>query len=166
MEAARLATLDDAPVVEALMRRVTDELRVNRGGAVWYLRDAHPEPLDRFVQGALAVGSPTVVVLGTIDDVSVGYGMMSLETLHDGSRLAVISDLFVEPCARCVGVGEAIMGFLEAEARSAGAIGLDSIVLPGDRASKNFFETFGLKARAILVHRSLRDTDEGSGEGS
>ena len=29
-------------------------------------------------------------------------------------------------------------------------------VLPGMRDSKNFFETFGLVARAIVVHRSLR----------
>ena len=34
--------------------------------------------------------------------------------------------------------------------------GIGSTVLPGDRASKNFFESFGLVARAIAVHRDLR----------
>ena len=42
-----------------------------------------------------------------------------------------------------------------AHATAAGAIGVDALALPGDRATKNFFETFGLKARAIVVHLSL-----------
>jgi hypothetical protein len=48
---------------------------------------------------------------------------------------------------------------LVAHASDAGAIGIDALALPGDRATKNFFETFGLKARAIVVHRSLMATD-------
>ena len=36
-----------------------------------------------------------------------------------------------------------------------GAVGVDAIVLPGARDTKNFFETFGLKARALVVHRAL-----------
>jgi hypothetical protein len=28
--------------------------------------------------------------------------------------------------------------------------------MPGDRNTKNFFESFGLVARAITVHRDLR----------
>ena len=36
-----------------------------------------------------------------------------------------------------------------------GCFGVDSLALPGDRHSKNFFESFGLVARAIIVHRPL-----------
>ena len=36
-----------------------------------------------------------------------------------------------------------------------GSGGIDAIALPGDRATKNFFERFGLTARAIVVHRVL-----------
>jgi hypothetical protein len=39
--------------------------------------------------------------------------------------------------------------------RERGCIGVDSLALPGDRATKNFFESFGLVARAIIVHRRL-----------
>ena len=39
--------------------------------------------------------------------------------------------------------------------RSQGCIGVDSLALPGNRETKNFFESFGLVARAIVVHRSL-----------
>jgi len=34
-------------------------------------------------------------------------------------------------------------------------VGVDSLVLPGNRETKNFFESFGLVARAIVVHRAL-----------
>ncbi|MDH3754909.1 MAG: GNAT family N-acetyltransferase, partial [Acidimicrobiia bacterium] len=72
-----------------------------------------------------------------------------------GSRLAVLEQIYVLPEARGVGVGESIMGEVEAFAQSQGCIGIDSLALPGDRATKNFFETFGLVARAITVHRKL-----------
>jgi hypothetical protein len=36
-----------------------------------------------------------------------------------------------------------------------GCVGVDGLALPGNRATKNFFETFGLVARAIVVHRRL-----------
>ena len=39
-----------------------------------------------------------------------------------------------------------------------GCFGVDSLALPGDRHTKNFFESFGLVARAIIVHRSLSMT--------
>ena len=39
---------------------------------------------------------------------------------------------------------------------------MDSLALPGDRATKNFFETHGLVARAITVHRRLTDPPEPS----
>ena len=39
--------------------------------------------------------------------------------------------------------------------REKGCLGIDSVALPGDRATKNFFESFGLVARALRVHRPL-----------
>lgn len=48
-----------------------------------------------------------------------------------------------------------MVGFLIDHATVAGAIGVDSLALPGDRGTKNFFESFGLKARAIVVHRAI-----------
>ena len=39
--------------------------------------------------------------------------------------------------------------------------GIDAVALPGNRATKNFFERFGLTARALLVHRRLGDDQDG-----
>ena len=40
-------------------------------------------------------------------------------------------------------------------AKERGALAIQSVALPGDRATKNFFETHGMVARAIIVHRWL-----------
>lgn len=163
MDGARIATAADGPVVVELARRGIAELSANRGGDIWRRREAHAEPFDVDLTARCAhPGADDRAVVGTIDDTVVGYGLARLEDLHDGDRLAVVSDLYVEPEARGVGVGEAIMDLLVAWATEAGAIGIDALALPGDRHTKNFFETFGLTARAILVHRDLRPAGAGT----
>jgi GNAT superfamily N-acetyltransferase len=156
VEGARTATTADLSALERLVRQAATELQALRGGVIWSLREAHPEPVGPAIEAVLTGGDPAArLVVGTVDDTVVGYGWARLEELHDGSRLLVISDLYTEPDARAIGVGESMMDVLEHEARAAGAIGIDAIALPGDRHTKNFFETFGLTARAIVVHRAL-----------
>jgi len=158
VEGARPATPFDAVVVAALARQAIGELTPNRGGSIWRRREAHAEPLDAAI--AMAVrgdDGDTFGVVGTIDDTVVGYGIAQMEALHDGATLAVVTDLYVDPEARAIGIGEAMMDLLVERARRVGAIGIDALALPGDRHTKNFFETFGLTARAIVVHRSLVD---------
>jgi GNAT superfamily N-acetyltransferase len=75
--------------------------------------------------------------------------------LADGGRLGTVTDLYTEPGCRELGIGEAMMESLVDWCRAAGCFGVDSLALPGDRHTKNFFEAFGLVARAIVVHRSL-----------
>jgi GNAT superfamily N-acetyltransferase len=85
----------------------------------------------------------------------IGYATVRLELLADGGRLGVIEDLFVDPGCRQVGVGEVLMNHLLDWCRARGCFGVDSLALPGDRSTKNFFESFGLVARAIVVHKPL-----------
>lgn len=156
MEAARPATAADLPAVVDLARAAIGELADQRGGAVWRRHQARQEPLD--AQLTVDLGRSAVdgaAVVGTVDDAVVGYGISRIEHLADGAPLAVVTDLYVAPDARGVGVGEAMMDLLVDHAQRTGAIGIDALALPGDRETKNFFETFGLKARAIVVHRSL-----------
>jgi GNAT superfamily N-acetyltransferase len=85
----------------------------------------------------------------------MGYGVVRRESRPDGGLLGVIEDIYVDPGARAVGLGEALMDHLLRWCRDQGCFGVDSLALPGDRATKNFFESFGLVARAIVVHRPL-----------
>ena len=70
-------------------------------------------------------------------------------------RSVAIEDIYVDPGARAVGLGETLMNHLIDWCRARGCFGVDSLALPGDRDTKNFFESFGLVARAIVVHRPL-----------
>ena len=73
----------------------------------------------------------------------------------DGGLLGVVTDLYTEPGCRDLGIGEVTMQALLDWCAERGCFGVDSLALPGDRHTKNFFESFGLVARAIVVHRSL-----------
>lgn len=156
MESVRLATTADAGLVTALCREAVAELRPNRGGDVWSRFEARPEPFDDAILDHLE-DPDKVAYLGLVDDAVVGYALAQFRELHDGERILVVSDIYVVPGGREVGIGELLLEELLAVARKRGAVGIDAFVLPGDRAAKNFFESHGMKARALLVHRSLRD---------
>ena len=104
--------------------------------------------------------SPDATVVGTwvglIGSVPVGLATAGLVVQHDGDLRAVVDLLYVEPEARAVGVGSAMMRSVRQWALEHGAAAIDAMVLPGDRASKNFFERHGLVARAITVRAPLR----------
>ena len=74
-----------------------------------------------------------------------------------GSRLGVVSDIFVEEGARAVGVGEAMMGDLVAWCEAKGCAGMDAMALPGHRLTKNFFEESGFTARKLVMHHRLKE---------
>lgn len=90
-----------------------------------------------------------IVLVGSLGEVPVGYGVLRA----DGAR-GRISELWVDPEARFIGVGSAILAALTSAAREAGMRGLDSVALPGDRNTKNFFEDHSMAARAIIVGTS------------
>jgi GNAT superfamily N-acetyltransferase len=150
-EAARPATPEDLPEIEALHRVATGELRAERGGEVWARQTRRHD-----VDGSFDLDDPAQLLLaGTIDDVVVGYARVLAEPLDGDGELAVLTDIFVDPEAREVGVGEALLDAAIDWARRRGCIGIDSVALPGMRATKNFFEAAGLTARAIVVHKAL-----------
>lgn len=158
MENARTATREDLPAVSALAEAAIDELAPTRGGAIWVRHQARQKPVDASLEAALD-DPDSLVVVGTIDDAAVGYAVVRIDALRDGGQLAVLDDLYVDPEARGVGLGEAMMDAVLEWARGRRCIGIDSVALPGNRATKNFFETFGLVARAIVVHKSLVPDD-------
>lgn len=150
MEAARVAVAADLPDARWVLASVSDEQATHRGGSIFYRREA-VRAEDRLSE-ALASGD---AVVGTYDGVVFGYGIGSVEQLEDGSKLGRIEALAVVADARGSGIGEAMMNLLLETLEAAGCFGVDSTALPGDRSTKNFFESFGLKARMLSVHRSF-----------
>lgn len=152
---ARPAGASDLDVVADLATLAIEELSPHRGGELWRRDAARPVPTGPSVRADLD-DPDTLVVVGTIDGVPVGYGVVRRVPLRDGSVLGRVTDIFTLADARGVGVGEAMMDAIVEWATSTGCFGIDSLALPGDRHTKNFFESFGLVARAIVVHRSLQ----------
>ncbi|MEM8905609.1 MAG: GNAT family N-acetyltransferase [Actinomycetota bacterium] len=153
---ARVAGPDEAEVIAGLTTEAVDEQREARGGPVWSVRETRPAPHLESITSSLT-DPDQLVVVGTIDDVIVGYGACHAEELRDGSVLGIIDDLFVLPGARGVSVGEEMMSLLVEWCRDRGCRGIDALALPGNRSTKNFFETFGFTARALVVHHRLTD---------
>ena len=158
-EGARQAVDADIAAVSQLAALAAAEMAPLRGGAVWSRLEARKEPLGEGLLEDLR-SRDALVVVGIIDEAVVGYGVVRLVELHDGAVLGRVGDIYVMPEARGVGVGESMMGLLLGWARQRGCVGVDSLALPGDRHTKNFFETHGLVARAITVHRALPDAGE------
>jgi GNAT superfamily N-acetyltransferase len=154
VEHARLAVDADVDAIAALATRLHDELLPTRGGALWARREQRPLPHADTYRALIGCDDVSVVV-GCVHGSIVGFGVVEVETLRDGAALGVISELFVEPEARAVGVGEAMVEPLLAFCEARGCVGVDARVLPGHRAAKNFFEESGFTARALVMHRPL-----------
>ena len=154
MEGARLAVPSDVSAVAAIAERAAAEFRSARGGDLLLARELAESSIEARL--SMAIGHDgAIAVVGCYDDVVFGFGLGGLERLADGRLIAVLSHLVVDADARGVGIGEAMMNLILDRARAMGCVGVDSVALPGDRSTKNFFESFGLKARLLTVHRHL-----------
>lgn len=153
-EAARTATEADLPALADMVAIAAEEKHGQKGGPLWFRRERRQGDPVATLRAALAAPDHEVAA-GTLDSTVVGYGLVRVERLGDGTLLGVIDDIYVDPGARAVGIGEALMNHMLDWCRARGCFGVDSLALPGDRHTKNFFESFGLVARAIIVHRPL-----------
>lgn len=157
MEGARVAHGGDADRCAELCRQALDSLRDVRGGALFVRGQTgldsrallRPAGLDHL----LADGRRRVLV-GTIDETVVGLALGRIDAEGEPA-LGIIDGCYVEPGARGVGVGRCLVDDLVAWFTSSGCRGVDVAALPGDRATKNFLEGTGFKARLLTMHRSL-----------
>jgi GNAT superfamily N-acetyltransferase len=153
---ARRAQPSDLAELVRLDSVAREQIASLRGGTLFLAREARPAPAAASLEHDLSAPDRRVLI-GCISTATVGYAAARLERLQDGSLLAQVTELFVEPEARDVGVGRALMHDMLRWAEEQDCAGVGSSVLPGDRSSKNFFESFGLVARAITVYRDLQD---------
>src|SRR4051794_18430879 len=113
-----------------LFRQARDELGPERGGGVFLARESRGEPVEGNLEAAFANPGCRAWV-GTVTGVVVGYLAGRVEDLRDGRRLGVVDDVYVEPGARAVGVGEAMMDLALGWYRDEGCFGVDAMALPG-----------------------------------
>ena len=156
LENARIADANDSNCLERLATEAEQELIQKRGGLTLSKENPNYGDAKSYFKSAFSDSSIEVFV-GTIDDVIVGFGVIKLGNLEDGTAHASIKALYVEEAARSIGVGEAMMDEMLICATSYKAEAVDAVALPGDRATKNFFETYGLVARAIIVQKALTE---------
>lgn len=151
----RRAGAADVASVVLLCDEALAEVSSQRGGPqlVWQVLGGRtvPEAVDD------AVGDPsTMVVLASIDGTDLGVGIV--EAHAPGP--ATVAALFVDPGARCVGLGEMMLDTVAPWAEGRGCAGLDAAALPGSRATKAFFETYGMVTRALVMHRPVGSTSD------
>jgi ribosomal protein S18 acetylase RimI-like enzyme len=155
-ESARLATTDDLDAIAMIGEAVLEPLPEARGGPIFTaLEIGFDTPSGRALK-ALSEPDSAGCAVGEFDGLVFGYAVWTIELLDGGGTLGRLHDFAVHPEARGVGIGEAMMDLLVADLNDRGCVGVDAWALPGDRATKNFFESFGLKARLLTAHRALR----------
>jgi GNAT superfamily N-acetyltransferase len=102
-------------------------------------------------------GHDGVLLAGLYDGavVGVGAGRVRVGGGANPERVGVIDCCYVEPGAREVGVGNALVTALVSWFSERGCTGVDAPALPGDRRTKQLFEAAGLSARLLVLHRRL-----------
>lgn len=161
MEGVRPLRDADRPQCVALLRQAFDAARELRGGSAALAAltgdPGSPGPHGPDADTLVASWkSDTIhhVLVGTIDDEAVGVA--AGHCVRGGSeKTGVVDVVYVEPEARGVGVGSAMAQALLDWFAAAGCHGVDAPALPGDRESKQLFESFGLSARLLVLHRAL-----------
>lgn len=150
---ARAAVAGDASEIANLHAHARDIAQTQKGGKLLLVDEAR---IDR---AAVSAG-PRTTIVGTIDGIVVGYANVWWRELADQSLVAEMDEIFVVPPARGVGVGSAILRVVTSWAKENGCDYLESVVLPGARASKNFFEAAGMVTRLLRVSTPLSSGNE------
>lgn len=122
-----------------------------RGGERWL--DEHPVVGETWAR--MITEWPVFVAVVDIEgtDVPVGYLVAGLR--HDPMAIVHVDQVFVEPDARDLGFGDALLAAAMEWGRGSGAVLVEGHALPGDRNIKNLYERAGVTARLITVSRRL-----------
>ncbi len=143
---ARPAKPEDLESVNSLAREMVGAIQNKRGGAALLAS----QPIEsNAAQGWYSSGDASLVV-ATADSEVVGFalGTASLEVFS-------LHWIFIHNAARRVGLGSALLDSILNQAERQGCKRFDSVALPGDARTKNFFESYGIKARLLTVSREL-----------
>lgn len=150
----RPANAADISTTAALARAGQQELKDDRGGR-WHLEHDIDRDDPESIHVAALGDEHSCVIVGMIDDsVVVGFARAHLSEA-ESHTLCMIEELVVHPDARAIGVGSEILAGVREWAIDQGCAAIESQVLPGNRAAKNFFERVGMKTRKMRVSADL-----------
>ena len=161
VESVRPVEASDADRCFELLTLAIAELDGRRGGAL----------LARQASGARIVSTASELV-GALDDPDylnlvgefanevVGMAQGHIEHVGSGVLHGIVDAYYVEPSARGVGVGEALLGSVLDWFADRDCAGVDALALPGDRQAKRFFEAHGFKTRLLVMHKETADAGD------
>ena len=139
----RLAVPRDIPDLVWLEAIAREHLLDQRGGDLWLAR--HPAQSPAWP----SIGTGGVIV-GVIDEVSVGY-----LRFHLADRVLYVDDVFVHPGAREIGFGDALLAAAVDDGVERGAVRIEVEALPGDRDTKNLYERAAITAKRITLSAAI-----------
>lgn len=151
MERVRPAEQGDLARCAALLAQALDATAARRGGEL--LLGAGGRPSATELIDEWAADRRRLVLAGLFDEVVVGLAAGRLPDA--GKRAARIDCCYVEPQARQVGVGAALVEGLLDWFAAHDCHDVDAAALPGDRPTKQLLESSGFKARLLVLHRPL-----------
>jgi GNAT superfamily N-acetyltransferase len=153
MESARPARAEELPRLAELAAAAAIEAAAFRGGELLtrHLRREDPHAVRAWLEGYRA-GDDRLLLAGTLDDSVVGVAALQARSEPPVGSFDL---LYVEPEARSVGLGAAMVEAGVDWLRDAGCSGVDVLALPGARDTKQFLEGAGLVARLIVMYRAI-----------
>ncbi len=158
LEQVRKARPADLPRCAALFAAALEEMDARRGGTLLSRHGPFTgtarEAIDTLTELAAVDDPDQLVLAGLFDDAVVGVARGHVER-RDDQVLGVVDLCFVEPSARDVGVGGALLQHLVGWFVTQRCSGVDALALPGDRQMKQLLETAGFKTRLLVLHRPL-----------
>jgi GNAT superfamily N-acetyltransferase len=147
MELARPARAEDRQACTRLLSQALMAAESMRGGAALVGDATTVTLLERWTRP----GGTALLVVGEFEGVVVGLLAATAGAGHRG----LIECCYVEPGARGVGVGTALLDAGVAWCTERGCASVDAPALPGDRTTKQRLEGAGFSARLLTLSRRL-----------
>jgi GNAT superfamily N-acetyltransferase len=151
MELTRPATTADRQSCTRLVSQALVAAATMRGGAALVGAATPVTLLDRWT----GRGDDAHLAVGEFDGVVVGVAAVTVGGNGPHDRRARVECCYVEPGARGVGVGSALMDEAVAWSAAVGCTEVDALALPGDRTTKQRLEGAGFTARLLTLSRRL-----------
>lgn len=146
-----LQLADDAEISDLASAAVLS-VEGRRGGGEYLELFHHLEGLHGQELTELLATSQREVLVGLLD----GHLFAACVLRHDAAVLTVEA-LYVDPEAREVGLGAALMKAAQQRAEDLQCERFEALALPGDRHMKQRAESEAMKARLLVLSKALRE---------